>query len=338
MIIGWSTWEPGLMSPQPTSAGGGAWTRFLFDEFARAGHQVMMLQGEAPGTLKAESLSDLDSLDVAVICWRWPMPQYHDRQMAYEWQMQLIDILGEKKVPIIIHDEDHKMTNADRKFVRKNDAIITAPQFAVTGEHWADRSLFFPNPYRGFEPRLWPLGDIDFIYIGNNYERFDQVVTYVKPLSEARHVEFYGNWLERGPGRESPDVVTYMLPSVKFMGRLPQHEVIEKLSQANTTMHFSKDSYMKHGFITIRWAEAVAAGVIGFIPYGMLLPNWYLSQFERLGVVPRDGLELVKNLEEIEKSHTWPDILGLQREFVDRYMRVDTWLDLVEEVKKRRKA
>jgi hypothetical protein len=338
MNIGWSTWEPGLVSPKPTSAGGAAWTSYLFDTFRHNGHNVVMMQGSAAGVHTVIDDADLLGLDVAVFCWRWPMPEYPERQRAYERQMQLIHMLGRAKIPMLIHNQDHKMTASDRELVKEYDGVIAAPQFVLEGEHRADMTLFFPNPYWRGQYQFWGVRPTTFAYVGNNYERFEQVVAYIQQFSAYYKTDFYGNWMEPGPGRESPEYVRAVLPHVNFHGRLPQDRVIETLSQADTTMHFAKDSYLRHGFITLRWAEAAAANTIAFVPYDMHLPSEYYRLYSRYGLTPRDSSELMEAIEWIRREQTWPEILDLQWRFVQEFMGVEQWLETIEHITNNRRT
>lgn len=330
MKIGWSTWEPGLVSGTPTSAGGAAWTRFLFNQFKIAGHNILMLQGATPtGTEKLEDEYGLVDLDIAFFCWRWSMPEYPDREHAYRMQMRLIKLLSDYDVPIVVHDQDHKISREDREFLLECGALITAPQFGLTGDNWVHNSLFFPNPYGPAQPRFGGLEVSDLTYVGNNYERFDQTVLFIAPFSTRHRVDFWGNWLEAGPNREPKEEVIGRLPGVNFHGRARQDDVIAILSRSNSTIHLAKESYLDAGFLTIRWAEAVTAGIPAFIPAGMELPQKYVKRFNEFGLIVEDGEQMVEAFSQMRELNTWNEAMNAQRDLVSEYMTTQRWFDII---------
>lgn len=332
MKIGWNTWEPGLITKTQTSAGGAAWTNFLFRRLRQAGHEIVMLQGEAPiGTTKINEPYGIHELDVAVFCWRWSMPDYAEREEAYKRQWKLIELMDIQGVPILVHDQDHKISTKDRVTLHEVHATITAPQFFASpgSAYEIDKSLFFPNPYAPPALRFGGLEASDLTYVGNNYERFNQVVGFIAPFSQVFRTDFWGNWLEVGPYRETPSEVRNRLPDVNFHGRATQADVLTILSRSNSTIHFAKDSYLDAGFITIRWAEAVAAGIPAFIPAGMKLPAKYARQFARSGLLVESGEQMIAAYDKIRANRMWHDALQTQIAFVYEYMRVEPWLEIL---------
>lgn len=323
MNILYHTWEPGLVGNQISSGGGGAWTRFLFQQFAYAGHNVYWF----PHT------SELDKdwkppfkIDVAIFCWRWKLPdepRYEERNRLYRRQYGLINWCYYHSVPFLVHDQDLKMTKEDRWMVEQLDGKIATPSlFPEPGEIM----LHYPNPY------LLPLQHnspgTGLVYIGNNYERMDQTVRMLQVPSTYMRTLLYGNWMEPAAGgRMPPEEVEKLLPDVVFPGRLDQDAVIEVLSQAAATVMLHKPEYGPRGFTTIRWAEAVAADVLPFIPSEFRLPERFRRSLAPL--VVSNGDELLYNLARI-KLDDRERLLDELHKFVIVHMRPDTWLQLLE--------
>lgn len=327
MNIYWSTWEPGLSGNQMTSGGGAVWTKYLFEEFRNAGHFVY-----SPNHIFTFE-SDLDShfgkYSVMVFCWRWQFPQepyYQDRNTVYENQMRLIKFCGDRDIPFIVHDQDLKMTKKDEQFVTSNHGLITEPSFYPPGHRI---SLHFPNPYPTSIPT--ESGGRGLVYIGNNYERMEQTVKFLGRFSEERVVTVYGNWLEEGKGRATPDEVKRALPLVNFKGRLSQMDVIPVLRNAKATILLHKPEYGPRGFVTIRWAEAAAANIIPFIPQEFRIPLAYQKLLEPLQVI--DSQDLLRKYNSIT-SQLKEEMIDNFKVLVYRYMSAKPWIQLLERIAK----
>jgi hypothetical protein len=327
MNILWHTWEPGLDGDGKTSGGGGAWTKFLFDQFGKAGHKTFWFKSHVP----RESVDWIPTfdVDVAVFCWRWELPnlpQYEDRNNCYDRQNKLIEWCIRKKIPFLIHDQDLKMTFEARDWITTNGGVIASPSFYPDP---GEVVLHYPNPYK-FDKVTFQFQDAKLVYIGNNYERLEQAIRFLVPFSEKYPTEVYGNWTEDGPGR-NPRTTMGMMPNVNFKGRLDQANVIETMKQTKATILLHKPEYGSRGFVTIRWAEAATAGCLPFIPAEFNLPREYANILDKLRV--RDGYQLrdkFRNIYPIEDEI----LIDAFRELVDKYMRPEPWLEQLERMAK----
>jgi hypothetical protein len=138
--------------------------------------------------------------------------------------------------------------------------------------------------------------------------------------------------MDPGPYREGYAQVLTDFPNTHFCGRLPQEDTIRKLSEALFTAHLFKPSYGPSGFITLRWAEAAAAGTPAFIPFEMNLPKRWRDQFCDYGLLVKDAKMVAETIEGMAMSN-WNDALECQQEFVDEYMRTQNWFNIIKEVR-----
>jgi hypothetical protein len=337
-VIAWHTYEPGFVDDGvKSSAGGGAWMRRLFSAFSRGGIEVAWLPaGKNPaGTISLDKMNaGVSDIDVAVFAWRWPMPAYPERDQLYVDQMHHIDDFIKAKVPVLVHDQDHRISETDREWLVRNGVVISEPSLLPLR---GTRKLMFPNPYVGEqrfrveEHRVPFLSYYKLVYVGNNYGRFDQTVKFVAPFSARFPTKMYGNWMEPHPEREAPEIVRANLPQVSFGLRIQQEQVIDALAEADTTIHLFKPSYGPCGFTTIRWAEAVAARTPAFIPSDFNMPDEWRERFGRF--VVKDGSEMAEVFNTITEVE-YLDALHAQEDFVDEEMRVEPWLDLLTKMAK----
>lgn len=322
-VILYHTWEPGLSGNDMTSGGGGLWTKFLFEEFKKAGHHVYWFTHDAPQIDK--HWQPVIKTDAAIFCWRWLLPnitQYEERNRAYDRQNLLIHWCIRNKVPFLIHDQDLKMTMEERDWVQSSGGVIATPSFFPQGHN--EISLHFPNPYTfSDERRAW---SNQLIYIGNNYERMDQTIKYVGEFSKHIHTVFYGNWVELGFGRK-PEEIRAKLPHVSFGGRLPQKDVVSMLSRSRATIMLHKPEYGPRGFTTIRWAEAAAAFTLPFIPVEFALPSQYIPSLKPL--IVSDASEMLKRYEKIDDDNR-TKLIGHVRTLVNNFMSAKPWIIQIE--------
>jgi hypothetical protein len=328
MNIGWFCWEPELTGTEKTSGGGAAWTNKLFRHFINEGHHIVWLAESSPPPLTNVGIQP----DVAVFCWRWEMLAHPERQRAYMRQWELIHKYSGLNVPMLVHDQDHKISRHDYQDLISAGVVLSAPEL---NPRPGFRRLMFPNPY-GFvaNPRRHrtPFAAPSWLmYVGNNYERFDQAVNFIGPTSEYYGADLYGNWLEESPLRESPEVVKASLPHVTFHGRVSQQEVPELLERANYTVHLFKESYGPCGFTTIRWAEAVSAATPAFIPADFWLPSDAKAAMK--GMVVKDGKDMLDRIRHIDEE-TWYQQIEAQQTFVNFYFRAQAWTELLNEIAK----
>ena len=349
MKVGLFTWQPGLLGVSKSSAGGEGYTRFIIDVLNYQGYVVAWLPGGDKIPIGTVRVDDPGLLDVAVFFWRWEMPDYPERNELYKEQMRLLHDLHDKGVPIIVHDQDHKISAKDLKLLKSFNVMLTAPELNVRPGF---RTLHYPSPwiYRKVFPfvdgygllhlEIWNripfMATTALAYVGNMYERYDQAKDFLNPISEAREVKVWGNWIEDGPNRPGEKAVRAEFPKVDFRGRLAMSAVVENLAQANTTIHLSKPSYAKHGFLAWRWIEVAASKTPAFIPDNFWLPKGYKAEFRRLGFIVKDGEDLAKRYDEIKDS-AWEEMVELQQYFVEEHCDIWRWLDLINEAQETKK-
>jgi len=333
MKIGFHLWDPGLWSTEKNSAGGALWMRNLWTYLSDLGHEIIWL-GQHYDSIaepaKGEGL--IEECDVIYLYWRWPMHEiYKERNKAYNNQMELIKIAAELGVPMVIGDGDHKMTLDDILYIQKKaKAVLVAPELAPRKDF---ERLMYPNPYLMVNPlinRMPFFGQGDIVYIGNNYERWDQWLEYIViPSNEGLRVKCYGNWLEPHPDRRSPQTIKKVAPKVTFPGRLDQSSIIDTYLTADFTVHLAKPSYCKTGFVTMRWAEAASAGTFGFIP-----AEFRHTPLELRGAVVSSGKDLVTTRRAMTEER-WFQVVLAQQKWVTENMKVELWLDMLEEAIRR---
>lgn len=339
--IGIHGWEPALTTGVTTaSSGAGAWLRYLITSYLEAGHDVVWVSDLEEKNSVCETVScDLASqiCDVVIVMWRWAMPLYPARNYLYEEQMRLIAYCINRGTRVVVHDQDHLISPEDLAYLSNNDIHIYAPELA---KRPGVTRLMFPNPHLITDP--FSISDwqkrVDLTYVGNNYGRFDQTTRFLSSrhgMNSHVNIEVYGNWLEPHPEREAPEVVKAEMPNVKFMGRLPQTELIDKLSEAYFTIHLFKKSYGPTGFVTMRWAEAAAAGTLAFVPTDFFLPYEWEDLFNKSGLIVNDARELVTRMAHFSSagavSRGWyQSALRLQANFVRTYMTLEPWMRLAK--------
>jgi len=324
----WHTWEPGLCGDFLSSGGGAAWTRYLWSQIEREGHQVVLntVDPECDGARRIE-LTHLQQVDIGIFCWRWLLGgKYTQRDNYYFHQWDLIDRLLELGIPVLIHDQDHRVASADAARLAEasrthSGVYLSAPELHPRARYI---ELHYPSPYTTGITQTLPQKDTDFVYIGNNYDRYEQFKHFFNSQSDCK-IDVYGNWLEPSALRESPEQVQSDFPYIDFKGRLPQDKVVETLSHARATVHLAKPSYCETGFLTIRWAEAVAAGCPAFIPKEFKIPEHLIPRWRRM-----NGL-LMSVMKKFNAFSLLDELLEAERQLVVTKMRVEPWLDFIQE-------
>jgi hypothetical protein len=331
MKIAFHTWDPGLWSDKPNSAGGSGWIRYLWAWLQLTDHEVLWLGTQDIPDIKKLRLNDINKADVVVLFWRWAMHKsYKERNAAQLRQNQIIDAVMPAGVPLLIHDQDHKMMSVETEsFKGQPNVILAAPEL---NPRQGFRQLMYPNPHvirPPLENRYYFMTRTQLLYIGNNYERWDQFREFIiKPSNLGLRTEVFGNWLEEHPKhseRQTPEEVVRAAPNIEFRGRLGQNLIQEVYMMADCTVHLAKPSYMETGFVTMRWAEAAAAGTLGFVPVGFKgLPK------ELRPAYVQDGEDLVKRYKSFTEDE-WLKLVMAQQEWVRENMSPDKWSDLIKE-------
>lgn len=304
--------------------------RTLWTYLSEKGHEIIWL-GQHPETIAepAKVGVPIEKCDVIYLYWRWLMNEtYKERNDAFNNQMELILYAGKADVPLLITDGDHKMDQDDITYIQSNAfAVLAAPELAPRKGF---RQLFYPNPYPLKNPmvnRMPFFSDTELIYIGNNYERWDQWVEFIaKPSNLGMETKCFGNWLEPHPDRQPPEIVKKAAPKIDFPGRLAQSAIIDHYLTADTTVHLAKPSYCETGFVTMRWAEAAAAGTFAFIPREFKhLPE----NIDRVCGVS-DGQQLYEYYTTMEEK-VWFNGVMLMQEWVRQNMTLEAWLEIIKE-------
>lgn len=281
MRIAFNTYSPALTDNQMTSSATGIWFNAVVNHFIGRGDEICNVSvGEKYDRGPVLTRFFAKPVDAIILIWRWPMNSelYPRRAMAYERQLELIDLAIDHKIPVLIHDEDFKDGAYEAYSLLRSKRVpvaLTAPSmFSPTHSF-----LPFPMYYRRLAA-AFVRKSFDFGYIGNNYERYSQMRDWLKhPPIDFLTYHFWGNWLETSPERESPEQVKRDFPHVTFKGRLTQDQVISQLSHYRFTCHFAKEEYCKTGFVTMRWQEAACARTVAFVPDSFRLPAWMKPAF-----------------------------------------------------------
>jgi hypothetical protein len=251
---------------------------------------------------------------------------YKERNMAALRQSRIIDQCMSHNVKILIHDQDHKMLTVQAK------ALASSPNVTMASPELKPRKdferLMYPNPYeiRNHMINRMPFfGEWQSVYIGNNYERWDQWVEYVaKPAGLGIKTKCFGNWLLPHPDRQTPKEVKAIAPTILFPGRLSQRMIVETYLEFDITVHLAKPSYNKSGFITMRWAEAAAAGTCGFVPREFK----HLPEELQIAYV-KDGDELFTRYSFMSEDD-WRKVVEAQQQWVRKNMTLEGWDMMIE--------
>lgn len=332
--IGWSCWAPGLTSKDhSSSAGTGLWVRSMLDMFIDQGHEVLWLLDDTLDAPEGTRLAAPEECDIIFMNWRWQLPEkYKERNNLYYQQMEILNRVA-GRVPIVVHDQDHKISDKDLKHLQSfNRSIrLTAPEFFPRDGF---KTLHYTNAYGSqlMEDKMPFLTFYALMYVGNVYERYDQAVKFIAPFSEMFHTKVFGNWLEKGPDRPGPTKVRDDFPNVEFAGRIKQTSIIPNFLETTTTIHLHKPSYGETGFITMRWFEAAAAGIMAFIPDTFRLPGTWSETLQQLGAVVSDGEQMRSTYYNMPEEY-WFKIVEIERELINM-IHVDAkieWNKLVKE-------
>lgn len=325
------TWDPGVLEggEKTASSGGASWLKFLIEKLSNEGNTVLWASNNpSDSVLMTTTVSPqvaAKEADILFMPWRWEMPLYPDRNQLFLSQQYLIERGRGKKV---VHDEDHMMRLQDATDCVKQGVILTAPElFPKSGF----QSLVFPYPFEGKEievcENLAMFKTADLMYIGNNYGRLAQTKKYLN-LPNSVSVEITGNWMTPHPERETPEQVASAFPNALFFGKVSNDSVVRELSEAITTVHLAKPSYCHTGFVTMRWAEAAAAGIPALVPAEFRLKGPLAEAFQPMFV--KSGESVIEMIEAFRASKLMYDVsVERQREAVKKVFSIEPWLDIL---------
>lgn len=242
-----------------------------FSQQRRAASYERMLRR---GWLK-ESDRKFPDLDMVLIEWRFPIPGRNTPDMIgkpgyqrdLERQNEVIRHYGQKGVPIVIWDLDHKLTDDDERIV--NRSAIDFGKVHVVETAVRPRQQFLKRhrvepPIRAADLLQHPIDrrvpSHHLGYIGSRYERDDVIDEWIGPIAKpgTHRVKFWGKW-------EPADDVRARWPGVTFSGRVGVKDFRASYSRVAACPLLAKRSYLETGFITPRPWEAV---LFGSIPIG----------------------------------------------------------------------
>jgi hypothetical protein len=249
----------------------------LVDEMQSRGHTVVQVQkcrDDEPYPGVEYDDSGFPEGDVLFAEWRWPTWKNDESiggdratEPDYKRQCELLDHYHAKGVPIIIHDGDLKMTPEEElrwPNAQLADACIKPREQtrARISMPWVSSARRILNPVE--RPS-------NYTYVGNNYDRDPQFRKYYsRPSHTLRtrgiQTSVWGNWLERSPERRDPSDLLKENPHVAFGHRLAYKEIFGIINNSIAVTHITRDDYTPYGNITMRFTEAIQAGVVSLIP------------------------------------------------------------------------
>jgi len=267
MNILFNTYEPGLTDNnfKTAMALAGAWS-WLDEKLAK---NQMYLQNVSVGESSNREdifnywLAQPENVDMIFLCWRWKMPnieRYQQRNEAYSRQMMLINFAIKHNIPVYIHDCDMEGDSiAEAGDVLYNAGCVFEIGVPCLVPPAGCTTMFFPCQHDLENYVYVPLKDRvrNFVYVGNNYDRYDQMKNI---LINHPSGSIFGHWI----GSRGAENLFDDFPTMKFEGRSDQKDLINILSHSRYTIHFGKKQYMSSCFISPRWHEAAAAGLINF--------------------------------------------------------------------------
>lgn len=251
----------------------------MVDELLRRGHSVVQLQQRrekkpysllVPGACAYSFVDDdhegLPDLSVLFVEWRWRI--VGKPTVDWDRQVELLDHYSRVGTPIVVLDTDLKVTAEDE---RRWPAVTVCDPCLAPKELTRPRVRmpFCSDFSRVHEARQ---GSVHYRYVGNNYERDDQFQRYYSaPARQLRErwglqTTVHGNWLTPSPERQHPRGVLQAHPDVAFVPRLSFRDVHGALNDSIAVCHITKPEYARHGNITMRYLEAIAAGVPALVP------------------------------------------------------------------------
>lgn len=245
----------------------------LFSAFSQqrrsATYERMLRRGWSKGSDRK-----FPDLDMVLVEWRFPIPGRNTPDMRgkpgyqrdLERQYEVMRYYGDRGVPIVIWDLDHKLTGDDEH------------HWAMVGHGggpWIIETAIKPRRLLHDRIRVEPpIRAADLLqhpidrrtpahhlgYVGSRYERDDVIDEWIGPIAKpnTHRVKFWGKW-------EPADEVRQRWPGVIFSGRVGVKDFRAAYSRVATCPLLAKRSYLETGFITPRPWEAV---LFGSVPIG----------------------------------------------------------------------
>lgn len=281
---------------------------FFVDELLTRGHTVIQLQKrrEAWGYscvrqsdgcefFVHDDETGFPDLDVLFVEWRWRIP--HKDSADWDRQCALLDHYSRAGTPIIVQDTDLKITADDE--ARWPSMVIGDPCLRPKALTRSRIQMPFCNVF--VQPSSPPEDVVRYTYVGNNYERQEQFERYyAEPAEQLRvagiQTTVHGNWLTKSPERMHPRAIVQQYKHVAFAPRLAYRDVHGILVSSLVVCHITKSEYARHGNITVRYFEALTAGVPALIPVESALMRDVGDSAGLMVGRPSDVIRKVSNL------------------------------------------
>lgn len=258
----------------------------MVDELIQRGHDILQLQkrrerfrysfgrtrwddGAARWSLRevddSQAGHGLPELDLLFVEWRWQ--RMGKGTEDWDRQVELLDHYSRTGTPIVVLDTDLKVTEADE--LRWPSMIVCDP--CLVPKRITRQRVKMPFCCSFERVHTARAGSVHYRYVGNNYERDGQFMRYVSnPAEDLRRsgiqTTVHGNWLTPSVERMHPRGLLQAHPHVAFVPRLAYRDVLAALNDSVATCHITKPEYAQHGNVTMRYFEALAAGVPALVP------------------------------------------------------------------------
>jgi hypothetical protein len=240
----------------------------LVDEFVERGDIPITLQsrlerGRYPGVFYDPN--GFPSLDVLFIEWRWLRPGKDT--VDWDRQCELLDHYSRVGTPIVVQDTDLKITEDDER--RWPSMVICDP--CLKPRKLTRPRMFMPFCSTFKRAFAASTGALNYRYVGNDYERREQFKTYYAEPAERLRASgvqtiAHGNWLRRSVERPDPGRLIKDHPHVAFAPRCSHRDVRALLNDSVAVCHITKPEYALHGNVSMRYFEAIEAGVPALVP------------------------------------------------------------------------
>ncbi|MFA5732873.1 MAG: hypothetical protein WC934_12845 [Acidithiobacillus sp.] len=306
LTIGWSFWGTLKGDLLDTPDGGILTRRSAIDIFKKNGFEIIGLQENRDGSDFESPITysngTFPKINILFIEWRWPISgrntQNDEGKPGYTPDLKrqneiLTHYLQQQDVEIFIWDKDQKITPDDFEMFDhcKYYFVENNPQYALKSNIHFCRNTFKSQCITGrcngrelqFEKLnlccdfKWlkenALENLKlnkfkkcFVYVGNQYERDDQVYKYIVPAahslrSSGLSCEFFGNWTKY-PEKFKRNEINF--PNIIFNDRVPYNQIYEQYKKFMFTMNMAPQKYRDAGQYTERIFECISNGVLFF--------------------------------------------------------------------------
>lgn len=233
--------------------------------------------------MKWLDLNKKEDFDLILIEWRFltkdnsKLPGEEGYSPDLIIQNKILDLYKETGVKIVIFDLDYKILPYNESMIRAYNKFIIETSTNPYTYQIPRFGVFIPFDFKEFNQfsTQIPYSDKLLVYIGNNYERDDDLNNKLIPLSNLypKKVHVYGNWMkeELKNFREKNNNIIYN-------SRIGANQFRKVLSRALAAPLLAKKEYKEKGYMTARILETLFWGSIpiGFSDFKDI--NLYLPQ------------------------------------------------------------